>query len=76
MSTNMDRLKEKMSERNISHEELAQKLGIDVSTLYRKLKSDGMTFTVGQLHIIVDVLGLSDDDAASIFLWSNSHKCE
>lgn len=76
MSTNMDRLKEKMSERNISHEELAQKLGIDVSTLYRKLKSDGMTFTVGQLHIIVDVLELSDDDAASIFLWNNSHKCE
>ena len=76
MSTNMDKLKEKMSKCNITHEELAQKLGIDVSTLYRKLKSDGMTFTVGQLHIIVDVLGLSDDDAASIFLWNNSHKCE
>lgn len=76
MSTNMDALKAKMAELGISNETLAKRLGIDVSTLYRKMKSEGTNFTVGQMHTIVAVLGLTPEEAASIFLWHNSHKCE
>lgn len=76
MSTNMDALRAKMAELGISNETLAKRLGIDVSTLYRKMKSDGTNFTVGQMHAIVAVLGLTHEEASSIFLWNNSHKCE
>ena len=76
MSTNMDMLKAKMAEMKIGHEALAKRLGIDVSTLYRKMKSDGTNFTVGQMHAIVEVLCLTSEEASAIFLWNNSHKCE
>lgn len=76
MSTNMDKLKEKMAECSVTYERLAAALGIDVSTFYRKLKSDGMTFTVGQLHVMINVLNLTGAEAASIFLWQNSQECE
>ena len=69
MSTNMDALRGKMAERRISHEEMAKRIGVDVSTFYRKMKSDGVNFTVGQMHKIVEILGLSNEEAASIFLW-------
>lgn len=72
MSVNIERLREKMAERNISNEDMAKLMGIDASTFYRKLKSDGTNFTVGQMHTIADVLGLSNEDTTSIFLWKNS----
>lgn len=72
MCTDMGKLREKMLECKISIESLAKKLGIDASTFYRKLKCDGMTFTVGQMHEIVKILGLSSEEASSIFLWQNS----
>lgn len=76
MSTNMEMLRGKMAERKMSPEDMAREIGVDASTFYRKLKTDGVTFTVGQMHKIVDVLNLSREEAASIFLWPNSHKCE
>lgn len=69
MSTNMDILRGKMAERRITQEEMARKIGVDVSTFYRKMKSDGVNFTVGQMHKIVEVLKLSNEEAAAIFLW-------
>lgn len=69
MSTNMEILRNKMVENQVNVEEMAKALGIDGSTFYRKLKSDGISFTVGQIHKIAEVLRLSHDEAASIFLW-------
>lgn len=76
MSVNIEKLREKMAEKNVSNEDMAKLMGIDASTFYRKLKSDGTNFTVGQMHTIADVLGLSNEDTTSIFLWNNSQKCE
>ncbi len=76
MSTNIKLLRDKMASKNISTEDMAKKMGIDASTLYRKMKSDGTNFTVGQMHAIVDVLQLTPEEAAAIFLWNNSHLCE
>jgi len=69
MSTNMNALRGKMVEKRISSEEMAHRIGVDASTFYRKMKSDGMSFTVGQMHKIAEVLNLTHDEAASIFLW-------
>ena len=72
MSTNIEMLRGKMADRNISNEDMAKRMGIDASTFYRKMKSDGANFTVGQMHMIVDILQLAPEEAASIFLWQNS----
>ena len=69
VSTNMEVLRSKMNERNVSIEALSQKIGVDPSTFYRKLKSGGAAFTVGQMHRIAEVLMLTHDEAISIFLW-------
>lgn len=69
MSTNMNILRGKMVEKQINAEEMAKKIGVDTSTFYRKMKSDGMSFTVGQMHKIAEVLCLTHDEAANIFLW-------
>lgn len=65
----MEILRSKMAENQVNVEEMAKALGIDDSTFYRKLKTDGVSFTVGQMHKIAEVLQLSHDEAASIFLW-------
>lgn len=72
MSTNMEMLRAKMAELKLSPEDMAREIGVDASTFYRKIKADGVTFTVGQIHKIVDVLKLSREEATSIFLWPNS----
>lgn len=69
MSTDMRKLRSKMAEMKLSPEDMARKIGVDPSTFYRKIKDDGINFTVGQMHKIVEVLQLSKEDAASIFLW-------
>ena len=69
MELNLNLLRGKMAEKNISKEELAKRIGIDSSTFYRKMKANGNSFTVGQMHKIVAVLNLTHEEAASIFLW-------
>lgn len=72
MSINMEMLRGKMNERHVSVDDMAKQMGVDASTFYRKMKSDGTNFTVGQMHTIVEVLGLSNEEASSIFLWNYS----
>ena len=69
MSTNMEKLRDKMSELKLTPEDMAREIGVDPSTFYRKIKADGINFTVGQMHKIVEVLNLSTEEAVSIFLW-------
>lgn len=69
MSTDMNKLRGHMAEKNLSPEDMAREIGVDPSTFYRKIKSDGVNFTVGQMHKIVDVLDLTREEAAAIFLW-------
>lgn len=68
MSTNMNMLRGKLKERGVTQEQLAEKIGIDSSTLSRKLASDGLKFTVGEMHDIAAALKLSANECKSIFL--------
>lgn len=68
MKVNVNRLRGKMVENNVSGHDLAASIGINENTFYRKLKADGLAFTIGQMHGIVDTLHLSKDEAIAIFL--------
>lgn len=68
MHTDVNRLRGKIAEKRMTNEELASKIGMDPSTFYRKMKADGLAFTVGQMHKIVAELSLTAEEASAIFL--------
>lgn len=63
---NIPKLKSKLVERGINVETLAGKLGIDRSTLYRKLDASEK-FTIGEAQKIKTELELTTEEATSIF---------
>ena len=73
MRTDMDKLRGKIAEKRLTQDDLAGRIGVDPSTLSRKMKANGLAFTVGQMHQIVDALGLTTYEAMQIFLGKNSH---
>jgi DNA-binding phage protein len=73
MHTNIMKLRGKMVELGYSVKTLAAKTGINRATFYRKLKTGGISFTVGEVHKICDALQLTADETACIFLSQNSH---
>ena len=46
----------------------AREIGMNPSTFYRKLATNGLDLTVGQMHKAVEVLSLTKNDAVLIFL--------
>ena len=66
---NVDLLKGKITERGTNVSEIAVK-GVDKATLYRRI-ADGSSFTIGEVEKITEALGLSHDEAISIFFSHN-----
>ena len=64
---NIPMLKGKIIERGLNIETVAEKIGIDRSSLYRKL-NNGEKLTCGEAKRIMGVLDLSNEDAILIFL--------
>jgi len=64
---NCDMLRQIMGERGVTIEALAREIGVDDSTIYRKLNADGKTFTLAQVDRIKAVLGLDRKTAEAIF---------
>lgn len=60
------KLKGKIVERGFNQLLLAKEVGMDRSTLNRKIKK-GETFTIGEANRIAIVLDLTKDEAMSIF---------
>ena len=67
MNVNIAKLKGKMVEMGFTVETLAIAIGIDRSTLYRKLEAIEK-FTVGEARKIKVVLNLTNEEATLIFL--------
>lgn len=63
---NTTKLKAKMVEHGMTQEAFAQRLGIDRSTLNRKLQNID-SFTVGEAKQAKEVLSLSEGEAITIF---------
>lgn len=64
---NVNKLKAKMVERGLNVSQVAEKIGIDRSSLYRKLNNEGETLTVKEAKAIVKVLNITPSEAAQIF---------
>ena len=67
MFVNVDKLHGKIRERKMNIVEVAAKMGIDKSTLYRKLAKNGAGLTVRDAQLLVDILQLTDEEALLIF---------
>lgn len=67
MMVNTMKLKGKIVENGYTLADIATAINIDYSTLYRKFKRDGLTFTIGEVNKIVKVLKLSKNEAIEIF---------
>lgn len=68
--TNMNKLKGILKEKNITQEEVAKNLHIDRTTFRRKLRREGMTFTVEEVQKITNFLGLTEQEVLDIFFVS------
>jgi DNA-binding XRE family transcriptional regulator len=65
---NVAKLKGKIIERNTTQESVADAIGIDRATFYRKMKQNGLTFSIGEIHRIVKAIPLTNGEAIEIFL--------
>ncbi len=65
---NMNRLRGLVVERGLTLEKLADESMISKVTLYRRFKDGGETFRLYEVLQIVHALGLSQEEAAEIFL--------
>jgi predicted transcriptional regulator len=65
-SMKLNLLKGKIVEKGMNVESLAEKIGIDRSSMYRKL-NNFEKITIGEAQKIKVVLNLSDEDAKTIF---------
>lgn len=64
---NVNKLKGKLVEREMTVEALAAQLGINRATLYRKLSNGAEKLLVREANAIVSILGLTPEEAMSIF---------
>jgi len=64
---NVNKLKGKIVENGMTISELAKRIGIDRSTLYRKLNNNGETFTIKEANLICRELKLTSEEATAIF---------
>mgnify|MGYP001172673625 FL=1 len=65
--TNVDKLKGAIKEKRLTPEKVAESIGIDKSTMYRKLSNGGEDFTIKQADAITQILGLTGNEAQAIF---------
>lgn len=64
---NVMKLKGKIVENGMTVGRLADKIGIDRSTFYRRLENKGESFTIRETIKICDALNLTRDEAVGIF---------
>ena len=65
--TNISMLKGRIVEHNTTQESVADEIGMNRSTFYRKMKEGGKLFTVEQVHKLVKILSLTNEDVMKIF---------
>ena len=64
---NVNKLRGKIVEQGITVEKLASQIGIDRSTLYRKMNNEGESFTIKEANLICKALNLNGQEATAIF---------
>jgi len=69
---NVNKLRGKIVEKGFTVEKVADRMGKDKSTLYRKLQNPE-TITIGEANAISKILDLTLQESIDIFLVSMSH---
>ena len=64
---NVNKLKGKIVEKGYSIPELAEKIGMDKATIYRKIANGGEGFTIKEANAIAKSLELNHDEVNAIF---------
>ncbi len=64
---NVNKLKGKIAEKGLSVEKLAQQIGVDRSSLYRKL-NNAEKITIGEAMRMKNALEMTPEEATLIFL--------
>ncbi len=64
---NVNKLKGKIVERGMTIKIVAEKMGVNESTIYRKLGNKGETFTIKDANLLFDILKLTPEEATAIF---------
>lgn len=64
---NVNKLKGKIVEKELTIEKLAERIGVDRSTLYRKIDSNGDGITIREADLICKELELTGKEASDIF---------
>ena len=65
--TNVSILRGKIAERNTTQEAVANAMGINRSTFYRKMKKEGKFFTIEEVQKMAKILSLNEGDIMKIF---------
>ncbi len=73
MQVNVNKLRGKITERGMTQGSLARELSMVPSTFSRKMSSNALTFSIGEMHRISEILQLSPAEAEEIFLAESSH---
>ena len=68
LDVKVDRLKGLMVERHVTHEALSMALGVNRSTLSRKLKDGGNKFTIREIKKMKNFIPLTNEEVIDIFL--------
>ncbi|MFA9376202.1 MAG: helix-turn-helix domain-containing protein [Lachnotalea sp.] len=64
---NVNKLKGKIVENGLSISDLAEKMGVDKTTLYRKISGNGESFSIKDVNLIAQVLKLNIYEINNIF---------
>lgn len=64
---NVNKLRGKIVENGLTIDEVADKMGINRATFYRKLNSGGKNFLIRDVDALVKILHLKSDEATAIF---------
>lgn len=68
---NVNKLKGKIVENGMNIAELADKINMNRSTLYRKINGNGCNFLVKEVSSMAEILCLNSQDINEIFFASN-----
>lgn len=67
MLVNVNKLRGKIVENELNVATLAEKIGVDATTLYRRISDGGETFLIKEVQAIARELNLTIDEINSIF---------
>lgn len=66
-TVNISKLKGKLTELGMNVSSLGEKMGYDKSSIYRRFKDGGASMSIADVNNIIKILGLSKEEAVSIF---------